>query len=82
MRFAITLELVLFCGSALAQGFGPPHVGAVVVGGGGGGLAEFFLTIVGIFVGVMVLMGVFELLGWLMSLLGRLWRRLCEILRR
>jgi hypothetical protein len=80
MRFAIVLELVLFCGNALAQR-GPPHAGAVVVGGGGGDLIGFLLVIGGIFVGLLVLMGTLALLGWIMSLLGKLWRRLCEIAR-
>lgn len=42
MRFTIVLNLVLFCGNALAQGFVPPHIGAVVVESGGGNLAGFF----------------------------------------
>ena len=76
MRLAVVLELVLFCGNALAQRSGPPHAGAVVVGSGGGDLGGFLLAIVGIFIGLLVLMGVINLLGWIASLLRKLWRRL------
>lgn len=82
MRFTIVLNLVLFCGNALAQNFVPPHIGAVVVGSGGGDLTGFLLAIVGIVVVVTMLVGVFKLFGWLMSLMAKLWRKLCEIMRR
>lgn len=81
MRLTIVPGLMLFCGNALAQSFVPPHAGAVVVGGGGGDFSGFLLAIVGVFVGVTILVGVFKLLGWLMSLISKLWHRLCEMVR-
>lgn len=82
MRIAIAIAFVFYYGSALAQRNAPPHVGGVVAGGGSGDLVGFLLAIVGIFIGVMLLVGVFELLGWIMALSGKLWRRFREILRR